>query len=206
MFDSDNIEIIAFDFDGTLCKPNTTLDFLKYYFNKKKLGAKLKFHLTWIYAKVLKDVGIINPNQYTRFRLTNFRGENAIKVQLEAQEYISSLVQNQKINIDLLTTINHHLLNRKTKIVILSYGLDFIIQAFCSYYKLNVIVLSSSLKRDNKIFTGRYDLDLVATGKHIALQKEFSKEQISKAVYYSDDPEADGPIVNKVARFIKVSS
>lgn len=200
-----NASLHLYDFDGTICFPNSTLDFLKFYVKRKNKKFKtLTFYSYWIIAKILKDIKIINSSTYTRLRLQILRGETRNKFMSYANDYCELLTINNRVNDTLISEIQ--LKNEaQSEIAVLSFGLVDIIRPFLNYHNLDAKVFSSKLEYDksNKL-TGKYAFNLEPFGKLDFLLTMYNENVVRDAYYVSDDPEADGEIVTFVKYFRKV--
>lgn len=191
----EDIKYYIFDFCGTLYNGNTSLLFLKFVFKKANFHYKIKFVFYWFFAKILRDLKIINDNGYMKIRVKTLSG---MKVNI-----VSSLVlefyRNVLNNIEIKETFDFlkKLITYDKKIIILSNTFHFLLDEFPLKENMNYLIGSKLLMVDN-LMLGKYTSLINQIGKLNIMKKYFAQNDIKNSLFITDNLKSDYDLYNYV--------
>lgn len=142
--------IVFFDFDGTITKNDTLLDFVKFSVGIRKYFIGLLLLAPILIAFKLKLI----PNHIAKEKFISyfFKGFNAERFKKIANQYslekIDLIVNNQAME-----KIKWHQ-KRGHKIVVVSASMECWLKAWCDKYQLDLIATQLEIKNNN--LTGRF--------------------------------------------------
>jgi phosphoserine phosphatase len=164
-------KIVVFDVCDTLYSVNTTFSFLDFFFSKNQrylIFRKISklFPLKLINYFVIKLLGKDIIKIFATYFLKNFKKD---EIQSFAKLFVYTILS-QKINNVIFTKLKHFQ-NKGYYIVLMSGSYDFIIKEVANYLDVNDF-FASKLKTKNKIFSGKFDKDILMS-KHDLFKKNY---------------------------------
>lgn len=144
-------EIAFFDFDGTITKKDTLLEFLKFQFGFLSV---LFFIVRCLPQIISFTVGIINNHRFKEVVLTYYVGETSVE---NFQEYCRLFNQKRMNNLIRPAALEEikTLQERDVKVVIVSASPENWIVLWASQY--NIEVIATKLENKNNKLTGKID-------------------------------------------------
>lgn len=187
----DNLKLYIFDFCGTLYRGNTSLLFLKYLFRNADITYKIKYLIYGLSAKILKNLKIIDGNDYMKIRIKALKSYNIVDIKDHTICFYKDVLNNLE-NRESFELLNQ--LNRKGKeIIILSNTFEFLLEFFPLKNKVK-LSLGSELDIKDSIIQGNYKSLVNQIGKLKILNKYYSYEDIRNSMFITDNKQADSDI------------
>lgn len=178
----------CFDFCFTVVNLNTTFSFVDFCVSKGGLGLKCKLFLIKIISKILLKFRLITSSQHSKIRVSVLNGFEEYELMQLSRDF--AYILNKNINED----VYKELVSRdKENVIIVSNALQFVIEDFMAFKKLNFSVLGSSLIVNNSIISGKYDLYVPDKGKVKVLIDKYPNIIIDE--FFTDDFDADYDLV-----------
>jgi phosphatidylglycerophosphatase C len=176
------MNLALFDFNKTITKKNSSLDFFNYISNiHKSLKVKKILFLPVIVACA---IGFISKNQLREHFLTFcFKGWEKSYIDEIAKKYTDSLLT-KIIRPIALNQIKKHKLNGD-RIVVVSASFDFLIEEWC--FKNELEFICSSIQTKNGLITGKFEgkcCDGIEKVKRI--QEKYNIENYDTVFAYGD--------------------
>ncbi len=176
------MNLVLFDFNKTITKKNSSLDFFNYISNLHKF-LKVK-KILFLPVAIAYAIGFISKNQLSeRFLTFCFKGWKKSYIDEIAKRYADTLLT-KIIRPIALNQIKKHKLNGD-RVVVVSASFDFLIEEWC--LKNGLEFICSSIQTKNGLITGKFEgkcCDGIEKVKRI--QKKYNIENYDTIFAYGD--------------------
>lgn len=180
------MNLVLFDFDGTLTKLDTTLEFASCLSAQRPVRGR---HLLVAGALMLSRLHILSNNALKKiFARLFLRGRTQNEVRQTAERYICSRLD-AVVDARILGLLQDHL-NRGDRIYLVSANFDCLLEPFARHWSLDGVVATRAAARQG-IYTG--GLAGAACHGHEKLQQVISRfggEALAQAVAYGNQDDA----------------
>jgi phosphoserine phosphatase len=191
--------LYIFDFCGTLFDSNTSLDYLAWLGAKGALSSwRLMTSRSW--AGIGRRCGLFDPAEHMQVRTKVLEGQDAKRIQEHADEFCNVYLHSRRRASE--TAFFHWCLDEGKEVVLLSYTYEFLLEGFVRSLMGHTPhhVLGSTLEvLENGRLSGRYARQMHRVGKYNRLCEVYDPGVISRACFLTDDIQADGDVLTKVA-------
>lgn len=176
------MNLVLFDFNKTITKKNSSLDFFNYISNIHKF-LKVK-KILFLPVAIAYAIGFISKNQLSeRFLTFCFKGWKKSYIDEIAKRYADTLLT-KIIRPIALNQIKKHKLNGD-RVVVVSASFDFLIEEWC--LKNGLEFICSSIQTKNGLITGKFEgkcCDGIEKVKRI--QKKYNLKNYDTIFAYGD--------------------
>ena len=143
--------LALFDFDGTICKKDSMIEFLKYYCGNKKLYWAFTKHIHWL---IPMYCGLIEKWRVKEKIWVYLLGNIDEKEFNKSAEFFSINILPKMLYKDAIDKIKFHQLNNDTVVVITASAANWV-NPWCKTFNLELI--STCLEIKNGKVTGKID-------------------------------------------------
>jgi len=186
-----------FDFDRTLFESNTTLDYLA-FIGGATGSVRLHNAGRRLCAGALRRLRCIGPAAHMRIRIGALRGLSRSFLREQAARFVRDRLPERRRTGE--WDRFQRLRAERRRIVIVSFTLDLILEAFARDYPVERTVGATLLFKPDGRCAGRYERQLQETGKLRTLLDFYDQETLRQASFVTDNPRADRDLVSFVAQ------
>lgn len=183
-------KIALFDFCDTLVGFQTANAYVRFYI---KHYATFVVSIRYIFYKVLHRLKLLKfVGDEKQLLLSLLKGCNQDLMNQAAKEYYENMIK-PKLVLSLISELEKYQKD-KYRIVIVSGGYDIYISLFAKEFGIQPEdIISNKLLFNEKIFTGRFDVDCMGEEKVRKLNSRFDKDKCEVVAY--SDSESDMPML-----------
>jgi len=193
------MNLVFFDFDGTLTKKDTLWPLAIFYAQKTRKWLALFY---FFFILILFKLRLVKNDLIKRAFLQFFiRGKTLEQVESVGREFVNQKLQ-PLLNQNVLMRFQGHLKNGDW-VFIVSSNFDFLVKLLQEKWGFCGMIATVSENKDGR-YTGRIAGKVVRGGEKLTqLKRRFSLKEIETAIAYGDE-ESDRFILEAVGKGIKV--
>ena len=145
-------KLILFDFDGTLTKKDTLIEFIIYYQGKLKLYFGFFVNLISLFKY---SIGLISNSRLKEIILSHFfKGESVLKFNQKGEGFVKDVIPNL-LKKDALSTLENYIKSNDNKIIIVTASCSNWIKPWTD--ELGIELIATELEVVNAQITGKIE-------------------------------------------------
>lgn len=174
------MKLVLFDFDKTITKKDSFIEFLKFNYSPIIYYWKLFLLSPWIFCYLLKIISAKRLKE--RFLSVFFKGKTKPFLFQKGSEFSGAVIP-KILNHDVYNEFLYH--SKNSKVVIVSASIDIWLESWCQEHKCDLIC--TRLDFENDVFTGKINgKNIKGSSKREMVLKQYKTDEFDEIIVYGN--------------------